>query len=270
LTLARDSCASNPRTYTSPTNGFIESGPPDTNGNSMGKRGLSYNNASLTYLFSNDSAVTWAYDWASFPNGSLPTNLEFIPTLWGLNEDVTSSWFAQASSAIASGSRHLFSFNEPDIETQANIAPDRAAAGFIEYMNPFSDQVKLGAPAVTNGLGSLGLSWLSSFFDACAGRCVVDFVNIHWYGSADGVSDFQLYLSNASALAAENGVKTLWITELRGNGEIDRQLQFLNSVLPWLDEQGNVARYAWFMCATSDGNLISDDGTESALGQIYF
>src|SRR5450755_4659792 len=33
LTLARDSCASNPQTYTSPTDGVIESGTPDTNSN---------------------------------------------------------------------------------------------------------------------------------------------------------------------------------------------------------------------------------------------
>ena len=47
----------------------------------LGYRGLSYNDASLTHLFFNDSAVTWAYNWASFPNGSLPPNLEYIPML---------------------------------------------------------------------------------------------------------------------------------------------------------------------------------------------
>jgi hypothetical protein len=63
LALARDSCASNPQTYNNPTNDFIENGTPNTNGTSiLGKRGLSFHDASLTNILFNDSAVTWAYN----------------------------------------------------------------------------------------------------------------------------------------------------------------------------------------------------------------
>jgi hypothetical protein len=63
LALAKDSCASNPQTYNSPTNDFIENDTPNANGTSMlGKRGLSCNDASLTNIFFNDPAVTWAYN----------------------------------------------------------------------------------------------------------------------------------------------------------------------------------------------------------------
>ncbi|KIW21923.1 uncharacterized protein PV07_12668, partial [Cladophialophora immunda] len=110
-----DSCVSVPQDAEPPSEGSVASPVPETTENSIpGKRGLAYNDASLTYLFANQSSVSWGYNWASFANGSLPSNLEFIPTLWGLGEDETSSWFTQASSAISYGSKHLFSFNEPD------------------------------------------------------------------------------------------------------------------------------------------------------------
>ncbi|KAJ4507470.1 hypothetical protein HRR83_004048 [Exophiala dermatitidis] len=267
----KDTCVSVPQGADNPSRSSVASpAPQKTGGLAGGKRGLAYNDASLTYLFANQSSVSWGYNWAPFANGSLPSNLEFIPTLWGLGEDATSSWFTQASSAISYGSKHLFSFNEPDIATQANLTASEAADGFIQYMNPFHDQAELATPSVTNGLGdSLGLEWLSSFFDACAGRCLVDTVNIHWYGSAVDTSAFQAFVSNASALATENGVGTLWITELRGNGGIDQQLQFLETALPWLDSNDDVSGYAWFMCAAGDGNLVSSRGVVSALGQLY-
>ncbi|KIW56868.1 hypothetical protein PV05_05486 [Exophiala xenobiotica] len=247
----KDTCVSVPQGADNPSRSSVASPAPEkTGGLTGGKRGLAYNDASLTYLFANQSSVSWGYNWASFANGSLPSNLEFIPTLWGLGEDATSSWFTQASSAISYGSKHLFSFNEPDIPTQANLNASEAADGFIQYMNPFHEQAELATPSVTNGLGdSLGLEWLSSFFDACAGRCLVDAVNIHWYGSAVDTSDFQAFVSNASALATENG--------------------FLETVLPWLDGNDDVSGYAWFMCAAGDGNLVSSSGVVSALGQLY-
>ncbi len=160
-----DSCVSIPQVADTPPGSTVASPSPETSGSPIrGKRGLAYNDATLTYLFANQSSVSWGYNWAPFANGSLASNLEFIPTLWGLNEDATSSWFTQASSAISYGSKHLFSFNEPDIATQANLTASEAADGFIQYMNPFHDQAELAAPSVTNGLGdSLGLDWLSSF-----------------------------------------------------------------------------------------------------------
>jgi hypothetical protein len=95
--------------------------------------------------------------------------------LCNLNPDATAVWFNIAQSAIRSGSKHLFAFNEPDIETQANLTPADAPAGYIIFLNPFSGRAKLGAPAVTNGRGSLGLSWLQSFPEACAGNCAINF-----------------------------------------------------------------------------------------------
>jgi hypothetical protein len=238
---------------------------------SMRKRGLAYNAASLTWPFSNSSQISWAYNWDSSPSGNLAPSLEYIPMLFNLNENATSVWPDRVSSALLSGSKHLFSFNEPDIDTQANLTASEAAAGHIAYLNQYSGRAELGSPAVTNGRGLLGLAWLADFFKECHGRCKIDFVNVHWYGAANDVSGFKSYIADAVSLGLDNDVHKLWLTEFRGNGPVDQQVQFLEEVLPWLDgEEGTVVGgYAWFMCAAGDGNLLISNWTESAIGQAY-
>lgn len=71
------------------------------------------------------------------------------------------------------------SFNEPDDSSQSDLTPEAAAAAYKTYMQPYAGKAKLGAPAVTNGGGSMGLDWLAAFLDACDG-CTIDFVAIHW------------------------------------------------------------------------------------------
>jgi hypothetical protein len=106
---------------------------------------------------------------------------------------------------------HLLSFNEPDAcgYGQACMNPQDAANAYIEYMNPFYGDAYLGAPAVTNGPS--GIPWLADFFDACAGRCLIDFVPIHWYANSDNIEYFKYYL--ALAHWAARGLD-IWVTEV--------------------------------------------------------
>jgi hypothetical protein len=155
------------------------------------------------------------------------------------------------------------SFNEPDLGTQSNLTPEEAAAGYKTYMStPFAGKAQLGSPAVTNGGGTMGLTWLSNFFDACTG-CQIDFVPIHWYngGTAD---DFMAYIDQAFVTS---GGKPLWVTEFQGSGSTADQNAFLEAVIPQLDASEKVARYAYFMA--SDGNLLSSGSSLSVLGETF-
>jgi len=156
------------------------------------------------------------------------------------------------------------SFNEPDMTSQANMSPEDAASAYKTYMMPFAGKAKLGAPAVTNGGGSMGLNWLAAFLEACD-DCQVDFVTIHWYDSASNTAYFKEHVQNATDVA---GGKPVWVTEFAPTGNPSNAdiSTFLEDVMPWMDSQSFVERYSYFMA--SDGALIS--GTEpSTFGQTY-
>lgn len=50
-----------------------------------------------------------------------------------------------------------------------------AVGGYQTYMIPLAGTVRLGAPAVTNSGGSIGLTNLQNFISQCTG-CLIDFV----------------------------------------------------------------------------------------------
>lgn len=232
-----------------------------TSASTTGKRGLSYNVASLCNGFDGSSQISWAYNWASSSSGL--TGFEYVPMLWGLSSTYTSSWASAVSSALSSGSSHLLSFNEPDLAAQSNISPSDAAAGYITYMQPHASSAKLGSPAVTNGGSPMGLTWLGEFLSDCS-TCTIDFVPIHWYSSASDVDYFKSYVTEAYAAG---GNRPLWITEFAASGTADEQNTFLEAVMPWLDSTPMVERYAYFM--TAAGTLVNSDGSLTTLGQTW-
>jgi Glycosyl hydrolase catalytic core len=215
--------------------------------------------------------ISWAYDWGNSPQGTILSGAEFVPMLWGL--DSASSWNAAAKSAIASGSTHLLSYNEPDLSSQSNISPSVAATNHILSMNPLAGNgVQIGSPAVTNGAGTsppMGIDWLNQFFTACNGKCQVDFVAFHWYDTADSIDYFKQHVQDVINAAAAAGVSKVWLTEFQAAGTDAEVEAFLAEALPFLDSTPAVERYAYFMCATGAGNLVDSSSSLSGIGQAY-
>ncbi|KAI4730322.1 hypothetical protein E4T49_01904 [Aureobasidium sp. EXF-10728] len=236
---------------------------PQSSSTGTGKRGLAYNTASLLTCFEGDNQVSWGYNWDSDSAG-LSSSFNYVPLLWGLTNGHTDVWNSRATSAIANGATHLMSFNEPDMTSQSNLSPQDAASAYKTWMMPFAGKAKLGAPAVTNGGGSMGLNWLAAFLEACDG-CQIDFVTIHWYDSASNTAYFKEHVQNATDVA---GGKPVWVTEFAPTGTPSNSdiATFLEDVMPWMDSQSFVERYSYFMAG--DGALLS--GTEpSSFGQTY-
>ena len=135
---------------------------PSVGGGTLsGKRGVAYNDASLTLPFVGSPLFGWGHDWVSTSNG-LSNSVSFIPTLHNGESEFTSSWASDAQAAINAGSKYLFGFNEPglystsppnyiklmefsvlDIASQANLDPNTAANLWRQYMEPFKDQATL-------------------------------------------------------------------------------------------------------------------------------
>ncbi|KAI7081625.1 glycoside hydrolase family 128 protein [Hortaea werneckii] len=233
-----------------------------SSGSFSGKRGLAYNDASLTSCFGGASKVGWAYNWGSSSDG-LDMDVSYVPLLWGTSEDFTGAWSDNAQSAIDSGSQYLFSFNEPDMSSQANLSPEDAAEAYKKYMSPFAGKAKMCAPSVTNGGGSMGLTWLSNFLDACS-DCQIDCINIHWYDSYQKTEYFKDHVTNATEIAPG---KEVFVSEFGTTDGSDEQVsEFLEDVMPWMDSKAEVAGYAYFM--VSEGMLVSGDSA-SSYGSTY-
>lgn len=240
----------------------VSSAAPVSTGSttSGSKRGVAYNTASLLSGFSG-SQVSWAYNWGDTPSGL--TGFEYVPMLWGLGSHLN-GWTAAATAAIAAGSTAILTFNEPDLSSQSNLDYQTAAQGFMDNVQQFAGKALLGAPAVTNGGAPMGLTYMENFLGACKTLgCTIDFVCIHWYngGTAD---DFKTYVQNAYT---QSGNLPVWITEFQAPGDTAEQIAFLQEVIPWLDSQSFVQKYAYFMA--SDGILLSAGSALSTLGETF-
>ncbi|KAL3478107.1 hypothetical protein BJX99DRAFT_114894 [Aspergillus californicus] len=235
---------------------------------SSSKRGAVYNDATLVSTLTNTGTVSWAYDWNMYTMGTLPTNIEFVPMLWGTK--MFTGWFAAIQTLLNSGSTYIMGFNEPDMSSQAAMSSTDAAKYYRDYITKFSGDAKLVSPAVTNGVGNdMGLSWMRNFLDSCT-DCDISALAVHWYG--DSADDFKTFVGQATDLAKEYSLNETWVTEfalnsdLSGSGATSTSSDFLSEVLPWLDEQDAVSRYAYFMCA--DGYLLSGSDL-SISGKAY-
>lgn len=218
------------------------------------KRGLSYNKPELLQRFLNaGTKASWTYNWGQYDDSGV--DLEFCPMLWGLKLDFAQTWPANAQKAIDAGSRCLFSFNEPDLASQANMSPQLAATKHIELMNPFAGKALIGSPAITNsGDPNQGVGWLKQWFDACGGQCAVDFVNIHIYGV-----DTKTFLDHVVKVH-DMFQKPIWITEFGFGGseaEINSQLTTVMKEIEGNPTYSFVERYAYFM--VEQGILVKGD-----------
>lgn len=169
--------------------------------------------------------------------------------LWGVPSGSDSDWTAAAKTA---GTKNALSFNEPDLTYggSANTLPAVAAAGYKTYMDPLANSVKIGMPNVLwNNLGSSSggnynsAKWTQYFLGNCTG-CHFDFASIHYYQTCggDNVDWFKANVTNAY-----NTLNLpIWVTEFQCYGTDAEQVTFLQAVLPWMDAQSYVARYAYF------------------------
>lgn len=233
------------------------------------KRGLSFHDPPIYVQDFNDegSQVNWAYNWYSNTDDSFPEYLEFVPMLWGDSPDHTLNWAKNVERARKRGSTHLLAFNEPDACEGGGscITPEAAVTSYLTHIQPFANDFRLGAPAVTNSAN--GLPWLDKFLRLCV-DCTIDFVPLHWYDSSSNSAYLRDYLGKAQVIA---GDRNLWITEFSASGSMNEQVEFLTNVIPWMDAQSRIERYAWFWCDPSalTGQLINAEAQLTDLGKAY-
>lgn len=235
---------------------------------SPSKRGAAYNDVSTVAPIASNGTVTWAYNWAMSASGTLPPGVEYVPMLWGSKD--FGGWVTTVQTVLSSGSKYILGFNEPDMTSQANMSPTDAANYYKTYITPWAGQAKLISPAVTSSTSpNMGLNWFESFMGQCS-SCAISGLAVHWYG--DTAEEFKSFVQQAISTAQSHGLPEVWVTEFAlnsdvgGTGNPAATAAFLHQVLPWLDSQSMVSRYAYFMCAQ---NYLLSDSTLNAAGLAY-
>ncbi|GAA5886412.1 hypothetical protein JCM5296_001898 [Sporobolomyces johnsonii] len=230
---------------------------------SVKKKGVGYNTLSLTDALD----IGWLYDWASTPGGTVPAGLEFVPMLWGAE---TGDWMTIAQEAVDNGAKYFLSFNEPDLvctpsSCQSNLTVAEAIDLWGTNMEPFHEQgVKLVSPAVTNGGPPTGVTWLGEFLgNATAKGYHVDAIALHWYDSATNIDYFTNYLTDAY----DAFKLPIWLTEFAGTGTVAEQQAFFETVIPWMENNDQIERYAAF--GDFAGTFVNTDGSLTDLGATY-
>ncbi|KAI9901800.1 hypothetical protein N3K66_003617 [Trichothecium roseum] len=235
---------------------------------SLTKRGVAYNDAGLANTFGAAcEKCSWAYNWASLP-GNLDQKFEYMPTLWGDIDIHTSHWDSDVEQCLASGTKVLFSFNEPDHASQSNMSPEQAASAHNRWMNKYAGRAQVCAPSVTNsGNPGEGLDWLRNFHNACnniEGGCAIDCCNIHWYSEAAYSDTLFTHIDGAKEIC---GGKPIYLTEFAPLGSDDDKNGFMSNIISRLDGVDGLAGYSYFMVA--EGNLMSSANDLSSYGRLY-
>lgn len=245
------------------------------------KRGLVYTghipSGGYSVWDSSKSDLTWYYNYASSPSyGFSSSNFEFVPMLWGVGGQYT-GFYDTVKGLIDGGTNinYILGFNEPDLCTVASaggscISATKAAQVWQTEIEPLKDHgVLLGAPATTQG----GLWWLQDFFTACAGKCTVDFLPLHFYG------DFASLAGYIGLLRTTYPNKPLWITEFAyPNATLPEAKLFFNQSVSYLDSLSYLERYAYFGSFPADeastwvgpnGTMLNNAGELTDIGAWY-
>ena len=144
-----------------------------------------------------NAGASWCYAW--MPSGECGhADIEFVAMIWGRVIPQTI------------GASTILGANEPDLESQANIAPVDYVEIWREIEARFAGK-KLIAPAPSQQ----DLTWLVRFRDAYVARYGqpprLDALALHCYVSH--AAHCQVYVEWMIARAAEWGISEVWLTE---------------------------------------------------------
>ncbi|KAI4733495.1 hypothetical protein E4T50_15954 [Aureobasidium sp. EXF-12298] len=229
------------------------------------KRGLCVVSTSTSQddtIWTNDTDLTWYYNYAAVPTSDYQGKLNFVPMLWGAPQDPANdmTFYNTVSNLIKGGSNitHVLGFNEPDGCGSGYggscVSAATAAQVWKKQMEPLKRDfgIKLGAPAVTGA--TTGFNWLANWFSECAAlvassdstsnttSCEVDFIPAHWYGDFGGLASHLGQINSTYQNISET-----WVTEFACAGcTLEASQTFANQSFEYLDRLSIIGQYSYF------------------------
>ena len=219
------------------------------------KRGVSFNFTNIQDLPLLSPAISWSYNWANDQNSTsalwFDTNeMDFCPMCWNgsYSADKIRQYVQQHPNT-----KYLLGFNEPNLTDQCNMTPAQAAEPWQEVVALAKElNLKLISPAMN--YGTLAgyhdpIKWFDEFF-ALPNVSLDDIhaIAIHCYmASPSAVKDY--------IKKFEKYGKPIWMTEFCAwdpvPSNVEKQMDYMCSVLNHMEQNPHVERYAWFMPRTS-------------------
>lgn len=230
------------------------------------KRGIVYQNATWTTFFDEDASISWATNDLSLSGGM--ARYEYVPMLHNKLAATLEAWNSDVAIALDTGTTSLLSFNTPNNDFTSggsSVDPIHAAALHLQYLQPYAGRVILGSPTPPQDIDAApGLFWLSSFLSACI-ACTIDFVTIQWSFQSTNSTSSLLEMSQFLDSVHDVYKTPIWLISLdvSPNFTEPETLAMIEVIVPWLERQGYVHRYAW-SCA----DLIDEYGLNNA-GKLY-
>ncbi|KAJ3525966.1 hypothetical protein NM688_g8321 [Phlebia brevispora] len=228
-----------------------------------GKVGIAWNGGDSSSLGNIVSSNThYIYTWSPYEPTDL-YGLEFIPMLWGPNQETA---FNQL--VVPGYAKNLLFVNEPDQVGQSQMSPQDAANLWQQQFAWRSSQgYSLWSPAVTNA--AEGETWMDEFLSACSG-CQISHMALHFYDTS--AQNFMTYVEHWHS---KYGLPVV-ITEFACEASIAIDLiglfsYFWQTVVPWLIQQDYVTAFFPFGFLEDMGNVNPDNqmmknGQLTALG----
>ncbi|KAI9825073.1 MAG: hypothetical protein M1832_001393 [Thelocarpon impressellum] len=221
--------------------------------------------------------LSWYYNYGVRPSPNYAdSRLQFVPMLFTAPNSTDDTSFADGvREQIKAGATipYVLAFNEPDGEAStggSNIAPEVAAAAWQASIEPLkADNISLGGPAVTGS--PRGFVWLADFFAACAGKCSVDFLPVHWYGNFEGLA------SHIGQVRGTYPNVTVWVTEYAlAHSPLKESQSFMTSSAEFFDRVEYITHYSYFGSFRSsvsnvgpNAAMLTQDGKITDLGAYY-
>ena len=215
------------------------------------KRGVAFSFAQVTDLPLLSPYISWDYNWGNTPSEDAAmwfdaNEMDYCPMCWNGNYSVDR---IRAFVAAHPKTQYLLGFNEPNLTDQARMTPAEAAAIWPPVVALAKElNLKLVSPAMNYGTlpgYSDPIKWLDEFFaQPNVSIDDIDAIAIH------------CYMSSPSAVKGfverfEKYNKPIWMTEFcawdPAPSGYPTQMDYMCSVLNYMESAPSIQRYAWFM-----------------------
>ncbi len=233
--------------------------------------------------------IGWYYNWGykSFKDMKFSNkkfyDTEFVAMTWG---DNTVDIATRCAYANKKGYKYLLSYNEPDLQWEANKQPGTMVYRWRDTIDN-KGNLRLGSPA-TETFQINSDKWWTPFWNGLNSndKNNMSFIAVHAYQHYYDNADTALQYLHVIDEIYEAYKKPIWVTEFAvadsgnvfspSNSKYVAQVQeFMKIVLKGLQERSYVERYAWFDFNPRDnqtgasGIFDYETGNLTTLGQIY-